>query len=72
MPRWRVRRYTLSNEFRNFEAAYGLGASAGEYSSSLRVRFVGIRTDPAFDESIEDLRSGRVRSSGSCLHQHRQ
>jgi hypothetical protein len=59
-------------EFRNFETAYRMGASASEYSSSWRFRFVGIRTDAAFDESIENLRSGRVRSGRSCLHPHGQ
>lgn len=70
----RVRRYTLSNAFHNFKTAYGMrtGASVSEYGTSLRVCLVGDRTDAVFDESIEDLWSGRVRSGGSCLHPHRQ
>src|SRR4029077_5760428 len=60
------------NELRNFEMVYGRGARANEFSSSLLFRFVAMRTDAAFDESVEDLRSGRMRSGGSCLHPHRQ
>ena len=72
MPPWEC--YTLSNEFHNFNTAYGMrkGASVSEDGTSLRVCLVGVRTDTAFDESIEDLWSGRVRSGGSCLHPHRQ
>jgi len=70
----RVPRYTLSNEFHNFKTAYGMrmGASVSKHGTSLRDCFVGVRTDAAFDESIEDLWSGRVWSGGSCLHPHCQ
>jgi hypothetical protein len=60
------------NEFRNCETPCNMGASANGYSSSLLFRFVAMRTDAASDESVEDLRSGRMRSGRSGLHPHRQ
>jgi hypothetical protein len=70
----RVQRYTLSNEFRNFTKVCGgrVGASVCKYGTSLRESLVGVRTDGAFNESIEDFWPGRLRSRGSCLYSHRQ
>jgi hypothetical protein len=64
----------VSNEFRNFKTAFGarVGASVFEYGTFLRDSFVCVRTDGAFNESIETFWSGRLRSCGSCLHSHRQ
>ena len=61
------------NEFHNFKKANGthMGASLGEHGVSLRDRLVGVWTGAAFDEPIEELWSGRVRSGGPCLHPHR-
>jgi hypothetical protein len=61
------------NEFHNFKKAYGTqtGANVGECRTSLRDRLVGVWTGAAFDEPIEELWSGRVRSGGPCLHPHR-
>ena len=69
----RVQRYTLSNEFRNFKTACGtrVGASVCEYGTSLRDSLVRAWAD-AFNESIEGLWPGRLRSRGSCLHSHRR
>jgi hypothetical protein len=39
-----------------------MGVGADEYSSLLLFRFAGIGTNTAFDESIEELPSGCVRS----------
>jgi len=70
----RVQRYTLSNEFRNFKTVCGgrVGASVCEYGTSLRESLVCVRTDGAFNESIEGFWPGRLRSRGSCLHSHCQ
>jgi hypothetical protein len=61
------------NEFHNFKKAYGTqtGANIGECRTSLRDRLAAVWTGVAFDESIEELWSGRLRSGGPCLHPHR-
>src|SRR5882724_9355573 len=61
VPRLRVRRYTLSDEFHAFKTSHHMrtGACLSDSSTSLRVCLVGVRTDAAFDESIENLWSGR-------------
>jgi len=61
------------NEFHNFKKAYRTqtGASIGECRTFLRNRLIGVWTGAAFDEPIEELWSGCVRSSGPCLHPHR-
>ena len=68
-----MQRYTLSNEFYDFKMANGMrmGASLGEYGTSLRNCFVDVWTGAALDEPIQNLWSGRVRSGGPCLHPHR-
>jgi hypothetical protein len=70
----RVQRYAVSNEFRNFKTVCGgrVGASVCEYGTSLRECLVCVRTDGAFNESIEGFWPGRLRSRGSCLYSHRQ
>lgn len=62
--------YTLGNEFRNFKTACDtrVGASVGEYGISLRDPLVFVRTDRAFNKSIEGFWSGRLRSGGPSLH----
>ena len=53
----RVQRRTLSNEFRNFKMACGarVGASVCECRTSLRDSRARVRTDAAFNKSIEDF-----------------
>jgi hypothetical protein len=69
-----VRRYTRIDEFHKFKASRRIctGTRDTDGRSSLRLYVAGVRTDAAFDESIEELWSGRVRSGGSYLHPHRQ
>ena len=69
----RVQCYTLSNELRNFKTVCDtrVGASVCEYGTSLRDSLVCVRTDGAFNKSIESFWPGRLRSRGSCLHSDR-
>jgi hypothetical protein len=70
----RVQCYTLSNEFRNFNTVCDtrVGASVCECGTSLRDSLVYVRTDGAFNKSIEGFWPRRLRSGGSCLHSHRR
>src|SRR5207253_1399824 len=58
----RVWRYTLSDEFPTSHHMR-TGAWVSDGRTSLRVCLVGVRTDAAFDESIENLWSGRVHTA---------
>jgi hypothetical protein len=66
--------YTLSNEFRNFKTVCDTrgGASVCEWGASLRDSLVCVRTDGAFNKSIEGFWPGHLRLRGSRLHSHRQ
>ena len=60
------------NEFHNFKKAYGTqtGANVGECRTFLRDRLVGVWTGAAFDEPIEELWSGGVRSGAHASAHH--
>jgi hypothetical protein len=69
-----VQCYTLSNELRNFKTVCDtrVGASVGEYGTSLGDSLVFVRTDGAFNKSIEGFWPGRLRSCGPSLDTHGQ